>query len=213
VIVEPGYTIPDEILAKLGDGDIKVGRRVLRTLIDLHVAHIPVNGPTERPADVRVANIEDEVSLVELLKIDIQENAAHIAPISDRRLWTFVQNATRDLMNLGAARPMIGVIGSPGQIEGAVFLSPAQWFWSEDWFLEERLIAVRPEFRGSRHGADLIRFARWCVDTIKADSGYRTYLLSSVVATRNALAKQALFGRMLNRIGSLYAYPNPTISP
>lgn len=210
--LQDDYTVPHAMLVKLGRGDAMAGRRLLRTLIDIEVVHEPINGPTPKPDNVRLATIADEASLVELLRLDVAENAAHIAPSDDEALFTLVQAATRDIHNLGPAKPSIGVIGSPGQIEGAIFLQLQRWFWSsEHWFVEERLTAVRPDCRKSRHAADLIRFARWFVDAMSEHTDVRVRLVLSVVATVGAGPKQAFFGRMLNRVGAIYSYPAPDL--
>lgn len=203
------YLVPYETVAKLGGGDAVAGRRLLRTLIDLAVVREPVNGPTERPDNVRLATIEDEASLAELLRLDVAENAAHIAPSNDGALFDFIQAATRDINNLGAAKPIIGVIGTPDHIEGAIFIELQRWFWSDQWFLQERLTAVRPDSRKTRHAANLLKFAKWFADTMSAQAGFRVYLIASVVGTREVDRKVALFGRTMNKAGGIFVYPNP----
>lgn len=208
--VDADYTVPYGILVRLGKGDAHAGRRLLRTLIDIEMTHTPAEGPTERPPNVRVATIEDEESLVDLLKIDVAENAAHVAPMDEGALYEFVQAATRDLHNRGPVKPTIGVIGDPGQVQGAIFLEINRWFWAKDtFFIEERLTAVRPEYRTSRHASDLLKYAKWFVDAMSAQAGMRVYLVASVVATKDINRKIALFGRVLNRVGALYIYPQP----
>lgn len=212
---EPGelgadYTVPYGMLVRLGKGDARAGRRLLRTLIDIEMAHTPVDGPTERPQNVRVATIEDEASLVDLLKLDIAENAAGVAPIDEAALFTFIQASTRDIHDLGAVKPTIGVIGQPGQVEGAIFLELHKWFWAkETFFVEERLTAVRPERRNSRHASDLLKFGRWFVDAMTEQAGIRIYLIANVVATKDVDRKIALFGRLLSRCGGIYIHPAP----
>lgn len=201
---EAGCFVSAAVLAKLGDGDVKAGRRVLRALIEIESTHAPINGPTERPANVRAAGVADEVSLVDLVRLDVLENASHIAPIDEKRIWQFIQRATRDRI------ATIGVIGAPGHVEGMVYLIPAQWVWSQEWFIEERLTVVHPDHRKSRHAGDLLLFARWSADFTASQSGLRVRLVGTVAATRRGLAKQAIFGRYLNRIGGIYAYPDPT---
>jgi hypothetical protein len=209
-VTEEGYTVPYETLVKLGHGDAAAGRRLLRVLIDVEMVHEPINGPTPRPENVRLASIVDEASLVDLLRLDVAENAAHIAPADDGALFDFVQAATRDIHNRGPAKPNIGVIGPPERIEGAIFLEMHKWFWSTEWYLEERLTTVRPDCRKSRHGADLIKFARWFSDSMSASVGFRVYLVANVVGTRDVNRKVALFSRLLNKAGGIFVYPNAT---
>lgn len=204
------YAVPYATLVKLGNGDAAAGRRFLRGLIDAEIVHEPINGPTPRPENVRLATIADEASLVELLRLDVAENAAHVAPADEASLFEFVHAATRDIHNRGQAKPNIGVIGPPERIEGAIFLEMHKWFWAAEWYLEERLTTVRPDCRKSRHGADLIKFARWFSDSMSASAGFRVYLVANVVGTRDVNRKVALFGRLLNKAGGIFVYPNAT---
>lgn len=212
VFAEDDYVVPYETLLKLGRGDAAAGRRLLRTLIDIEIVHEPINGPTPKPENVRLATINDEASLVELLRLDVTENAAHIAAGDDAALFDFVQAATRDIHNLGSTKPIIGVIGSPDRIEGAIFIELNRWFWSSNsWFLQEKLTAVRPDCRKSRHATDLLKFARWFSDAMSESAGFRVYLLASVVASRDVNRKIMLFSRLMNKAGGVFAYPSPSI--
>ena len=199
-----GFYLSPDVLIKLGNGNPYSGKKTLRALIDMEMSSVPVNGPTERPPNVHAATVADEEAILNLIRVDIAENASHIAPLSEKRILEFVQNATRD------HRATIGVIG---RVEGLIYLQPEQWFWSEDWFIAERLTVVHPDKRVSRHGSDLLKFAKWFVDEMRSKSGLRVFLLANVVATKESLRKRAMFGRSLNCIGSVFAYPNPTEQP
>ena len=48
---------------------------------------------------------------------------------------------------------IVGVIGKPGGfLEGGVFLRVSNLWYSDEMFLEERVVFVRPEFRNSKGG-------------------------------------------------------------
>ncbi len=206
---EDGFLVPHATLVRLGKGDVAAGRRLLRTLVDIEIVRKPVVGPTTKPLNVRLATVHDEQSLVELLRMDVRENAEHIAPADITTLFEFVQASTRDIHNLGAAKPLIGVIGAVGQVEAAIFLQFQKWFWSADtWFIEERLTTVHPDHRKSRHAADLLAFARWFVDEMSLQAGFRIYLIASVVGTQDVNRKVALFSRLMNKAGGVFVYPN-----
>jgi hypothetical protein len=207
--VQDDYVIPYSTLRKLGDGDAKAGRRRLRTMIDVEMVHQPVTGPTPKPSNVRLAGIDDEYSLADLLRADIAENASRVAPISEEAIFSFIQASTRDIHGLGAAKPNIAVIGSSSKIEAAVFLELNQWFWSDHWHLAERTTIVHPDFRRSRHVDDLIDFCKWMADQMSASVGHKVYLLSQVVGTKDVDRKSAKFGRLMERVGATYVYPSP----
>ena len=204
----PDLVVPHATLLRLGRGDAAAGRRLLRVLLEIETEPRQIDGPTSKPSSVRLATIADEQSLVELLGMDVLESGATVAPISVPELWKFVQESTRDLGNRGASKPVIGVIGAEKGIEGAIFLEPEKWFWSDRWFLAERLTCVRPGHRRTRHAADLLQFAKWFADAMTDAAGFRVYLLANVVGTRDVERKVALFGRTMARAGAIYLYPS-----
>jgi hypothetical protein len=213
--VEPdaleGHFIPHETLVRLGKGDAKAGRRRLRLLIGAEISG-PKDGPTAKPATVRTANVADEQGILALLRIDIleNENSSRLAAIDESRLLAFVQHATRDLQAVIGVIDGDGTGDAAGGIVGLVYLTQAQFFWSERWLVQERVMTVHPAHRRSRHAIDLLKFACWFVDDMTARIGARVLLTSTVSTPEEALAKEVLFARHLNRIGSHYLYPSIT---
>lgn len=198
------YTISPETLTRLGNGDMKAGRRILRAIIDLEMSHAPVNGPTPRPDCVRAATQADEDSILLLLREDFAENARHVAPMDEQRIRSFVEAATRERL------ATIGVIDGPSGVIGLIYLIAEQWWWSDTWYVSERLTFVSAGHRTTgRHVSNLVRFARWFVDDMAGRLGYPVFLIASVVATQDARPKTALFGRMLNVAGGIFIYPDP----
>ena len=200
-----GYYVHAATLEKLGGGDAKAGRRVLRSILELETSHQPINGPTERPPDVRVATEVDEEGVLALLRLDFAENARHVAPLDEQRIKSFVYSATRDKV------ATLGVIDGPIGVVGMVYLEPEVWWWATEWYVAERLTYVHPDHRSGQRVASLIKFARSFVDNMSAQLGYRVFLIGSVVATKDARTKTALFGRMLNFAGGVFAYPDPAV--
>lgn len=198
-----GYLVSPEVLAKLGDGDPQAGRRTLRLLIDLECSHVPINGPTERPVRVRDATAADELSILALLRLDIAENAAHIAEPDEQRIKAFVQSATQDRDG------RFGVIDGPHGIIGTIYLVPEMWWWSDRCYVAERLTFVDPAYRSWQNVADLVKFGRWVVDDMSRQLGYQMFLIGSVVASRDARRKAAVFGKLMNYAGGVYCYPDP----
>lgn len=198
------YMVPYETLVKLGRGDAKVGRRLLRTLIDVEVTHEPRRGPGTKPDTVRLATEADESALMELLRMDHQENALVVAPFDEQHTKGFIQAATRE------KDATIGVVDGPAGPVGLIWLIPEVWWFSPTWYVAERLTFVHPDHRRSRYGRDLLQFAHWFVDSMSAELGYQIFLISSVVGTVDVDRKVALFGRMMQRGGGIFIYPSPT---
>ncbi len=142
-----------------------------------------------------------------LLAEDFAENARHVAPFDPQRVQSWIEAATRE------HDATIGVIEANAGLAGLIYLVPESWWWSspDQWYIAEKLTFVSPRHRGAgRHVAELVKFARWFVDTMSARLGYPVYLIGSVVATKDARAKTLLFSRLLNFGGGIYIYPDPT---
>ena len=60
---------------------------------------------------------------------------------------------------------IIGVVGRD-RIEGLIMLLIAQFWYTEDWCLEEIMNFVLPDHRRSTHAKDMIAFAKRCSDEI-----------------------------------------------
>ena len=197
------YIVSPETLVKLGRGNITAGRRLLRTLIDVEITHEPAHGPAAKPGNVRIATEADEDALIELARLDHEENAAIVAPFDEQHVRSFIYAATRE------RETTIGVIDADSGLAGMVVLSNEMWWFAPSWYVAERLLYVRAEHRRSRYAHDLLRFAHWFVDRMSADLGYTVFLISSVVGTRDADRKAAVFGRMMERGGGIFIYPSP----
>jgi len=85
---------------------------------------------------------------------------------------------------------IIGVVGRE-KIEGIIILLIAQFWYTEDWCLEEVMNFVLPEYRRSTHAKDMIAFAKRCSDDIGID------LVIGVVANERTKAKIELYRRQL----------------
>lgn len=201
------YVVPHATLVKLGHGDPKKGRRALRSMIDLEIEHEPINGPTQKPDNVRVAVRDDEANILALARAEIEENANHIAPLSEDKIMNMVLGATR------SGHGVVGVIDAPdGTLAGQICLVPYAWWFSANWFNVDMFTYVSQAHRSSHYAADLIKFARWHTDQLSEKLGYQVYLLSGVTATRDVHAKASLYRRLSNFVGIFCVYPDVSIS-
>lgn len=203
-IVPGGYLVRDDQLAMLGDGDAKRGRAVLRALIMDEREPRRSAGPTPRPLEVRVAGPQDATAVHDLLMVDLEENAAAVAPIDRDEIWTKVRHG---LAEQGA---IIGVIDGPeGRPVATIGLFMDRWWWSQAWHWVKVWDFVHPEHRQAGHGAKLIQFACWVSDEMTRNFGYRVYTLSGVLATRRARDKVRLYRRHVTPVGAFFLYPPP----
>lgn len=195
------YLVPAATLAKLGNGDVKAGRRILRAMIDIEVEHEPINGPTEKPVNVRAAVAADEEAIMALLMTDLEENARLINPVCEPNITEFVKQAIRD--NIAT----IGVVDGAHGLVALISIGLEKYWWTDHWSLAERVTFVHPDHRNSTYAADLIKFSKWFADGMSARLGYTVYLTASVAAPRDAYRKAALYGRSMCFMGGMYVYP------
>ncbi|MDE2471492.1 MAG: hypothetical protein KGL35_22885 [Bradyrhizobium sp.] len=156
-------------------------------------------------AGVRLARAGDEAQLFDLLTLMHGESG--LASKSEARVGAIVAAccARRD-------HHLAGVIEGPDGIEGSIGMRLGQWWYTDDWHVEEIWNFVHPEFRGARarkarhHGAitlpahnrRLVEFAKWC-------AGQLGLPLIAGVLTRERLApKVRLYQRQMPQIGALF---------
>lgn len=202
--VEGGMFISDEQLSRIHADPMKA-RKILRTMLAEAKAPKVIRGPTAKPDEVRIAGPNDEQAIFDLAVLDLQENAASVAPIDMAQV--------RELVRLGTQHKegvVIGVIDGPdGKPVAFQILRPERWWWSKAFYLCKMVDFVHPDHRKSDHAAKLIQFAKWATDFWTQDFGYQTYLLSGVLATMRMRGKVRLYSRRLTPIGAYFLYPYP----
>jgi len=201
-----GMLVTDEQLARFGGGDAKTGRKELRLLLALDRDGPVYAGPTARPETVRIAGPQDEAALLELMLMDLRENAEHIAPIDDVKCMGHIQSGTRRRGGI------VGVIDGPdGKPVAMTILVPQTWHWSQGWFLQELINFVHPDHRKSRHVDDLLDFIKWASDNMTRNMGSKMYVLCGVLGAWRVRAKVALYRRKFAMAGVACVYPAPPI--
>ena len=101
---------------------------------------------------------------------------------------------------------VIGVVGDHNSIEGMLVLLISQFWYTDDWCLEELQNYVRPEFRRSTHAKDMISFAKRCSDEIGIP------LVIGVVSNERTKAKLELYRRQLGDPVGGYFLHRPTVA-
>lgn len=132
---------------------------------------------------VRKARPSDRNTILDICWQNHKENGQfEIAPA---KVEAMVDRA----FNGGGA--VIGVTGEPGRVEGAILLMISQFWYTEDWCLEEFFCYVRPEFRRSTHAKDMIKFSIRCSDELSIP------LVIGVVSNEDSERKIRLYRRQL----------------
>lgn len=85
---------------------------------------------------------------------------------------------------------IIGVVGN-NAVEGMMVLLISQFWYTNDWCLEEIQNYVRPAFRKSTHAKDMINFGMRCSDELGIP------LVIGVVSNERTRAKMELYRRQL----------------
>lgn len=100
-------------------------------------------------------------------------------------------------------RGAIGVIGDVGKLEGLVFVTFGQYWYSEQRHLEEFIVYVDPECRKSNHAKALVN---WMKEQSQITG---LPLVTGIMSTERTEAKVRLYERMLPKIGAFFLW-NPT---
>lgn len=96
---------------------------------------------------------------------------------------------------------IIGVIGDPGHIQGAIYLLISSFWYTNEYCLEELFSYVFPEHRRSTNAKDLVEFGKRCSDELGIP------LVIGVVSNIRTEAKVGLYKRQLSApVGAYFAY-------
>jgi hypothetical protein len=142
---------------------------------------------------VTKARPDDRDEVIEICREDWEENSQF--SLSMPKLETMVDRI------LDRGEGVIGLIRREGEIEALMVLQVSQFWYSDDWCLEEVLNFVRPQFRRSTNAKDMISFAKRCSDEIGIP------LVIGIVSNERTAAKIALYERQLGKpCGGYFIY-------
>ena len=144
---------------------------------------------------VRKAVLADKSEILEMCVENHRDNGQFT--LSLPRVESMIDKA----FNRGGT--IIGVVGM-GRIEGMIVLNIGQFWYSEDWILEEVQNYVRPQFRKSTHAKDMINFGKRCSDELGIP------LVIGVVSNERTRAKLELYRRQLGEPAGGYFLHKPT---
>lgn len=152
---------------------------------------------------VRQAGPQDHQEVWRLLLQAHSENG--IFRLSPQKVEFFVQRSLNPKMIPPwdeGPRGTIGVIGEE-KLEALCFVTIGQFWYSDEYHIEELIAYVDPEYRHSDHSQALIK---WMKDLAEDTD---TRLLTGIMSTIRTEAKVRLYKRQLPQIGAFFLYPCP----
>lgn len=148
---------------------------------------------SERPKNVRPARPGDEDNLFDLLCLAYKENAPF--SMSDKKVRAIIEAATSD------KEIIVGVVDAPdGKIAASVGAIFTQWWYTEDFHIDELWNFVHPDHRRSTHAKDLISYMKWVSDMMDMT------LHMGVLTTTRVEAKVRLYGRQMQQTGAFFMH-------
>ena len=155
---------------------------------------------TEKPANVRLANPEDEEKIRVLLDQLEIDNGFGIS-VSDSKV--------REQIRVGTEKRggIIGVIDGPdGVILGSIGIFLTSWWYSDEVYLGELWLFVDPDYRSNHYEKDLFQFAHWCRESLSVGSDKPLALVTSVSSPARLDSKIRLWRRHAGKmIGGIFA--------
>lgn len=149
---------------------------------------------TEKPLNVRMANINDEIGIFNLLT-DKLWNENGTFSVSPSKVMAFIRSATR------GEGGVIGIIdGANGDIAGVIGLNMGTFWYSDDWHLEEYFNFIKQEYRRSEYAKNLIDFSKWFSEQMKM------ILNIGIISTVRTEAKVRLYERKLQCVGAFFMH-------
>lgn len=196
------YLVSAAALEKLGNGDLKAGRRWLRLLMADEREPVVNRGPSKKPASVRVANIHDEVAVLALLLEHLHMTVPKWCPIDPEMVLDNIQRGTRNQLGI------VGVIEEGGVIVACTVLAATQPAYSRAYYIHEVFNVVHRDHRKSRHGEDLVDFGNWCSDEWTRQFGYPVHIISMIHTLSRVREKLRFYRRKMTQIGATFIYPH-----
>lgn len=161
--------------------------------------------PTKKPENVRLATAKDEAKIFKFLTIGptslANENAMY--KVAPEKVMQKIKQATE------GQGGFIGIAEHDGHIAGCVGVFLSQYWYTNDWHIEELWNFVHPDFRRLRNAdnskvylaASLVDFAKW------ANESLNVALCMGIMSTQRTEGKLRLYQRKLMMIGGFFMNP------
>lgn len=147
--------------------------------------------------DVRLAVQSDEEDIMALCRLLHEENG----------LWIMNETKVRQMLRKAWRKEfaVIGIVGKPGALEGVIFLTLDQPWYSDEWMLEEMFNFVHPAHRKSGHAKRLVEFAK------QTSEGLGVPLMIGIISNERTDAKVRLYQRQLGApAGAFFVFGRKT---
>ena|ERR1700743_3799268 len=141
---------------------------------------------------VRLAGPADEEEVYALLMLLYHENS--LAKLKPEKVMAMIRKATR------REGGFIGVIVGPDGIEATAGLLISQWWYTDDWHIEEMWNFVHPNHRRSNHAKNMILWSKWIADQMQLP------LLMGILTKKQIAAKMRLIQRQMPQVGALFLH-------
>jgi hypothetical protein len=134
------------------------------------------------PSVIRIVGADEEEDLMKMCRELHSENG----------LFSFSEDKVREILRRSFEKRggMIAVVGAPGHLEAMIYLAITQFYYTDDFHLEELWNYVRPAYRKSQHAKSLLLWARSMSDRL------RLRLLIGVVSNTRLASKIRLYSRV-----------------
>lgn len=160
---------------------------------------------TEKPENVRFARRGDEEPLMRMFRAMHAENGQ--GSLCEDKVAAVIRSAIDGAAVGARMHCTVGVIeGEEGEIAGSIGMGLAQWWYSEDWHVEEMWNYVACDYRrvpGPSNAQTLIQFGKWFAEQMSIP------FLIGVVSTLRTDAKIRFYERQkLPKVGAFFLYNN-----
>ena len=150
----------------------------------------------QKPDRVRIAVETDRARLLESMMMAHSENG--LAPLNEGMVLAALENM------IGRKSCVAGIIDGTTALAGSVGLTFAQFWYSNEWHVEELWCFVHPDYRAGKnnegHARELLKFAVWWANQMGLP------LLMGVLSHKRTQAKLRLYQRTLPMAGGLFLY-------
>lgn len=153
------------------------------------------------PSIVRIAKPDDAQEVWRLFLQGHKENG--LFSLAPEKVQWFMNRALFPHLipaNDTGPRGVIGVIGPVGALEGLVFVTIGEYWYSHQKHIEEFIVYVDPECRKSNHAHALIDWMKEQVEVTGLP------LMTGVISNDRTEAKCRLYRRMLPKVGEFFLY-------
>ena len=151
------------------------------------------------PSVVRIARPDDSQEIWRLFLMGHRENGLFsLAP--EKVQWFINRVLYPELIPIGDTGPrgVIGVIGPVGALEGLVFVTIGEYWYSNQKHIEEFIVYVDPECRKSGHARALLD---WMQEQVEVTG---IPLVTGIMSNERTEAKCRLYRRTFNKIGEFF---------